>query len=359
MAIVPSNTRFVGISSSVDLKERKSSLINSETQPYTIEDIAQTVGGGGGGFGDFVIEANGTMGPSFNVGYQLNAAVPSVQNGINVYPVKSYPSLSLYGNQGYGTTFTATEVSFPGLTEASYVNLNNTPLVIIDLPDLTSVAGSMAYFSMNQNQLLTTLLAPSLVSADNINISNNPTLVNINFESLVNVAQQFNVENTSITQLTSAELPVLENVGTLQFSTVTSINLPSVKKIANINAYGSNLTSMAFPNTIHLTGYGFYFSQKVALTSVVLGTVGTLKQITNSSASIVSGFSIDFSSCSLDEASVNGIAILMASLDGTNGACTANSGTMYLNGGSNAAPSGSGAAAIQTLLGRGWMIATN
>lgn len=42
MAIVPSTTRFIGISPSVDLTERKSNATNAETQPYTMQDIIDT-----------------------------------------------------------------------------------------------------------------------------------------------------------------------------------------------------------------------------------------------------------------------------------------------------------------------------
>lgn len=43
MATVPNGTRFIGIATSVDLVERKSSVLNSQTQPFTIEDIASSV----------------------------------------------------------------------------------------------------------------------------------------------------------------------------------------------------------------------------------------------------------------------------------------------------------------------------
>lgn len=49
MATVPSGTRFIGIADTVNLKERKSAVLNSETQPYTIQDIADTVGVGAQG----------------------------------------------------------------------------------------------------------------------------------------------------------------------------------------------------------------------------------------------------------------------------------------------------------------------
>ncbi len=43
MAIIPSTTRFIGISPSVDLTEKKSALINSKTEPYTMQDIIESI----------------------------------------------------------------------------------------------------------------------------------------------------------------------------------------------------------------------------------------------------------------------------------------------------------------------------
>jgi hypothetical protein len=43
MAQVPSNMRFIGIAPSVNLEERRSAIVNAETQPYTMQDIADTV----------------------------------------------------------------------------------------------------------------------------------------------------------------------------------------------------------------------------------------------------------------------------------------------------------------------------
>lgn len=46
MANVPLTTRFIGISESVDLTEKKSAVLNSETQPFTMQDIIDTIGEG-------------------------------------------------------------------------------------------------------------------------------------------------------------------------------------------------------------------------------------------------------------------------------------------------------------------------
>jgi hypothetical protein len=47
MSNVPLDTRFIGISPDVNLYERKTSLLNAQTQPYTMQDIINTAGGGG------------------------------------------------------------------------------------------------------------------------------------------------------------------------------------------------------------------------------------------------------------------------------------------------------------------------
>lgn len=61
MAQVPLTTRFIGISENVNLEEKKSAVLNSETQPYTIADLAATIGTGAQG-------PQGVQGPAGPVG---------------------------------------------------------------------------------------------------------------------------------------------------------------------------------------------------------------------------------------------------------------------------------------------------
>jgi hypothetical protein len=61
MANVPLTTRFIGISESVDLTEKKSAALNAETQPYTFQDIITTIGPGPAG-------PQGVQGPAGPVG---------------------------------------------------------------------------------------------------------------------------------------------------------------------------------------------------------------------------------------------------------------------------------------------------
>jgi hypothetical protein len=61
MSTVPSGTRFIGISENVNLTERKSAVLNAETQPYTIQDLVDTIGTGSQG-------PQGVQGPAGPVG---------------------------------------------------------------------------------------------------------------------------------------------------------------------------------------------------------------------------------------------------------------------------------------------------
>lgn len=44
MAIIPSNEQFIGLSASLNTTEKRSALVNAESQAYTMQDIVDTVG---------------------------------------------------------------------------------------------------------------------------------------------------------------------------------------------------------------------------------------------------------------------------------------------------------------------------
>lgn len=60
MAIVPLDTRFIGIAPQVDLTERKSALLNAETSPYSMQDIIDTAEGRLVGTSYVYVPADGT-----------------------------------------------------------------------------------------------------------------------------------------------------------------------------------------------------------------------------------------------------------------------------------------------------------
>jgi len=122
----------------------------------------------------------------------------------------------------------------------------------------------------------------------------------------------------------------------IQASAITVMNLPALTHcIADsgtscITAASSpNLTTVNIPNIVEIGGAGGPFNALVFnsgngnITTVHLGQVGVTK--------IARGF-VDFSSNKLDQASVDGILAVYASLDGTNGTVLYSSATISLNG---------------------------
>lgn len=86
MATVPSTTRFIGISSNVDLQEKKSALINRETEPYTMEDLTETVALAAS-YGQVVKIDSGTITLIAQNVYQstgLTATLNSLKSGISL-----------------------------------------------------------------------------------------------------------------------------------------------------------------------------------------------------------------------------------------------------------------------------------
>jgi hypothetical protein len=70
MATIPAGTRFIGISTTADLGERKSTIQNSLTEPYTIEDLIDGV--------DFTV---------------INATTSALSKATlnSTYPIADYP----------------------------------------------------------------------------------------------------------------------------------------------------------------------------------------------------------------------------------------------------------------------------
>ena len=68
MAIIPGATQFIGISPEIDLTEKKSSRLNSETQPYTLNDIKDSVAATpAGSTGQVQFNNAGALGASSNL----------------------------------------------------------------------------------------------------------------------------------------------------------------------------------------------------------------------------------------------------------------------------------------------------
>ena len=112
MAIIPSGTKFHGVASFVDTLDRKSSRLNQNSEAWTVEDLSETIGGGGIEGTNYI----GVMAAGTDVenAAELQAAYdtaktmsPSVSNVITI--------LAFPGNYNFGSS--------PLVMDTEYINL--------------------------------------------------------------------------------------------------------------------------------------------------------------------------------------------------------------------------------------------
>jgi hypothetical protein len=122
MSTIPSGTRFIGISENVNLTERKSAVLNAETQSYTIQDIADTVNGGSSGVvtldGDQNIRGTKTFD---SIGKFTNVVVKNSNTGPT-----STALTSITSSNGIGISSISSGSAGLGLI---YVGIHNTTTV--------------------------------------------------------------------------------------------------------------------------------------------------------------------------------------------------------------------------------------
>jgi hypothetical protein len=180
----------------------------------------------------------------------------------------------------------------------------------LSLPALTYVNGS---FNPGYMAALTTLNAPVLTTVvGGMQLASYP-ITTLSFPALTSLGGAF--YPVSCAALTSVSLPAIQVIG----ATTTSGSL--------INLY---LTPL--------------------LTTFTLGA--SLKRVG------LGGGNVVFTTCALTQASVDGVLVSLAALDGTNGTTTFNGRTVTISG-TSATPSSSGLAAKATLVARGCTVTHN
>jgi len=203
MANVPLDTRFIGFSDKANLAERKTANLNAISEPYTMQDIVDTAGGGGG------------------VGF------PTIQDEIQ------YINNSLIYNYVTSQTIFSQELRFPSLTNVTknflmeYVDSN-----LVSAPNLTTVGEGLQ------------------VNFSNTGLSTAGTTVQ--FPSLTSVGGTLNIQYAN---LESLNLSSLTSVGRFQINfcpILSSIDLSSLTSVSNntSHAFSANILNEATVNAI-------------------------------------------------------------------------------------------------------------
>lgn len=318
----------------------------------TVKTTAQAIADlAGGGLGTLDIITDGDIAGPVPVQYLFYANIPANITGTTNVTIKSFPSISISGSSGYGGTapFTATIIEFPTLENSSAFSIgSSTTLKTLSAPVLETISGQLTLSSLSA---LETVSFPELTTVTySISLGDLPANVSYSFPALTKCDISLNY-NARVYNLDNTIFPVLADASFNIYSNDTvSINLPSVTNLRGLGFGNPPITTINLPGivTSNISYIQFSLNQ---LTSIVLGTVGVTKKYNGNAY-------ISLQNCSLNQASVDGLLTLFASLDGTNGTTASVNGTAYLNG-SPAAPSSVGLAAKSVLQARGWYVATN
>lgn len=148
MAVIPTGTRFLGITETLDVKERKSALVNKNTEYYTVEDIASFIGNGGV---DPPVEVN-FLSITGSEEIDTTSLFDEVAEGMSATPVAGTYKVDLNANYNFvpGNVVTIAVLDFQNL----YLNLLNIPATGIHgltfgsgetiTPGIYTVAGAMS-----------------------------------------------------------------------------------------------------------------------------------------------------------------------------------------------------------------------
>ena len=284
-----------------------------------------------------------------------------VVSGDNIFIRKPgvfvHGSISFTDVRGLLTSITFTNLGGLADSGSDFVPTNCQNLTTISFPTLFYVGGNFQPGQSGGMAGLTTLSIPVLAYVNgNFSPNTMASLTTLSAPALIKVGSTFGL--ASMANLGTLNIPNLTTVvGAFSpgsMASLATISAPSLQSVFGIFApyTMASLTTISFPAMIYYGGTITLNTALANLTTVTLGTPGTLKG--------VSGAMINISGAKLDAASVNGILALLVSLDGTGGTTLWGAGkTVNLSGGTSAAPSGQGIIDKATLIARTATVTTN
>lgn len=304
------------------------------------------------------------------------ALAAGATGGVSNLPAN--PNVTVTGTL-YGSLFTVWNMSnisadgyISSYIAANYDNINSGGSGAA-LPTITEI-------NMGSIQLLMSPLTGTLA-----------TLTSLVAPNLIQISNDFNMVCAALTTLTMTNLKFIGSNFNPVFATLTSWSMPAL-----VAVYGTCSPSAALATTISmpsLTYAGSNFIPSGALCTTFdlsslqyvqgvfqpsLGSLATLNlpaivtlnsTLTITAANLVTfsmgstlkkvGGNFTMTGMKLNQASVDGILVSLAALDGTGGTTAYSAFTVNLSGGTSSAPSATGLAAKVTLQGRGCTVTTN
>jgi hypothetical protein len=248
----------------------------------------------------------------------------------------------------FGGTFpNATSINLDNLTTATgNFNPDIDVVTALDLPLLATIGG---FFDVNDTTALS-FTAPSLTDVTgNMNaIFNGATTLDLT--ALTTVGGYFSLSYGGGT----VDLSALVSVGgkfTLTLPNVTSIDLSALTTITGVLSMNNFalVSTVDFPSIVTI-GLG--------IQPDFIGMAG-VQNFSLGSGLLLVGGDVEMKSAAFTQATVDGILVSLAALDGTGGTTSYDNHDVDLSGGTSATPSATGLTAKATLILRGNTVTTN
>lgn len=251
-------------------------------------------------------------------------------------------------NTGNSTGFSGTANSLTTITATSLVTtaawtLTANSLTTISLPALliingafTPVGTSLATISMPLLTTITGAFSPTLAALTTLTLTN-----------LTSIVGAFGLVAAALTTLSLPALTTMGSTWSTSMTLVTTVDLSSLQTVTGAaTPLFPALTTLSLPAIVT-------FGAAVTITAANLVTFSmgaTLKSV---------GGNWTMTGMKLDQASVDGILVSLAALDGTGGTTAYSSKVVNLSGGTSSTPSATGLTAKATLQARGCTVTTN
>lgn len=279
--------------------------------------------------------------------------------------------------------------SLPSLVNMSGLIITAASLTTINLPAVTQIPGGTGLtgtvnslttltltnlqgiggpFSLTANAL-TTLSMPALIAIGTNFAPTATSLSTVNMPSLTSVGGTFSPTLAALTTLTLTSLQSVVGAFGLTAATLTTLSLPALTTLgAGFSPVCASATTVTLTSLANITGAvapSFAALTTLSFPAIVSAsstwTITAANLVTFSLGSTLKSIGGNFTmtGMKLNQASVDGILVSLAALDGTNGTTAYSSRTINLSGGTSSAPSATGLAAKVTLQARSCTVTTN
>lgn len=263
----------------------------------------------------------------------------------------SFSSLTALGGSITGTLNSLTSFSLPLLvTIAGSYSLTSNALTTLSMPALTSLGVVATSTTGNFAPVGTSLATVNMPSLTSVNGTFSPTLAALTTLTLTNLQTVVGAFGLTASSLATLSMPALTTLGA-GFAPVcaaaTTVTLTLLSSITGtVAASFASLTTLSFPAL-------------TTVTSTFTITAANLVTFSMNTGLLNIGGNFTMTGMKLNQASVDGILVRLAALDGTGGTTSYNNRTVNLSGGTSSAPSATGLTAKATLQARGCTVTTN